>query len=470
MLLFQHDAIENDNQPLVSSKENLKMFIERWEEHDNSPYMFDSNTSLILPVHDYGKNSSSGFSSRGCSPSPCESLSSNTELYQNGGDIISSNDDHPIDTTTIQNAKVDIETKLNSKPPAQKELFDRPASSCSLNQQNKEYLQSFDRRHSDSNYVVNHSNDLDKLNLAEEIKKLSDRLLMLSSINDELIEYNKRFNDNNNNNENSIENTKPITAHTNSTNNDIKKSQIMKNIKNTNISNSFTSNSMNKKSSNDKVLNHSKSLLTEDDEASTSQMTKMSVVSDLTERLKSLDEIPKVFQDLVTIKMDSIPKNMKSIEMSTKNDENRLQQSMSTPMNSNSSSASTSPCMHSIQCGGGSAPWPITKKRTKFRVTQLSRDVPIGSPDSHQTVFLEEAAETTKDCLLHLLDKYNNSNESRSNNMIRRHQSISVGDGITDNLECQTMNSLNAFFKRNAFQHNGNTVRKIKERIESNGK
>lgn len=429
------------------------MFIERWEEHDNSPYMFDANSSLILPVHDNDKNTSSGFSSRGCSPSPCESLSSNTELFRNDGDTISSNDDdNPMET---QDAEVENERRINAKPPAHKELFDRPSSSCSLNRQNKEYLQSFDRRHSDSNYVINHASGLEKLNLAEEIKKLSDRLLMLSTINDELIEYNKRINDNNNN-KNSNDNCKPITAQTNSTTNDIKKTEIMKNIKNTNISSSFTSNSTIKKSFNENVLLHSKSLLDEDDMASTSQMTKSSVVSDLTERLKSLDEIPRVFKDFVSMKTDSVPKLMG-------NGGDHLQSS--TAMSS-SSSSSSSPCMGSMR---NSAPWPITNKRTKFRVTQLSRDVPIGSPDSHQTVFLEEAAETTKDCLLHLLDKYN-SNESRSINMVRRHQSISVGHGITDNLECQTMNSLNAFFKRNAFQHNGTIVRKIKARIESNGK
>lgn len=445
------------------------MFIERWEEHDNSPYMFDANSSLILPVHDNEKNTSSGFSSRGCSPSPCESLSSNTELFQNDGDTISSNDDNPlIETMEKQNAEMECETTVNANPPTQKGLFDRPDSSCSLNRQNKEYLQSFDRRHSDSNDVINHANGLEKLNLAEEIKKLSDRLLMLSSINDELIEYNKRINDNNNNSKTSNDNSTPITAHTNTTTNDVKKSEIMKNIKNTNISSSFTSTSTTKKSFNEKVFIHSKSLLTEDDVASTSQMTKSAIVSDSTERLKLLDEMPRVFKDFVSVKMDSVSKIMENVKQSG-NGRNRLQSS--TGMSS-SSSSSTSPCIGSIRSGGGgSAPWPITNKRTKFRVTQLSRDVPIGSPDSHQTVFLEEAAETTKDCLLHLLDKYNsNESESRSINMIRRHQSISVGHGITDNLECQTMNSLNAFFKRNAFQQNGTTVRKIKARIESNGK
>lgn len=440
----QHDAaIENGEQQLTSTKENLKMFIERWEEHPNSPYVFDANTTLILPVHDNEKNTSSGFSSRGCSPSPCESLSSNTELFQNG-DNSSVETPNELDANPLNDDNNDS-IKSKSSPP-QKDLFERPNSSCSLNRENKEYLQSFDRRHSDSNYVLNHTTNLEKMNLAEEIKKLSDRLMMLSSINDELVEYNKQLNDND----------KPKT--------ESKKTEILKNLKNSNISNSFSSSMTTtttiKKSTNDNVLVHSKSLLTQEEASSSSStqtLTKSSVVNDLTERLKSLDEIPRVFQNIVNIKTES-----KTFDKLPSSIADRLQSAASL---SSSSSASTSPCT----IRNGSAPWPISNRRTKFRVTQLSRDVPIGSPDSHQTVFLEEAANTTKDCLLHLLDKYN-SKESRSISTIRRHQSISVGHGITDNLECHTMNSLNAFFKRNAFQQSGNTVKKIKARIESNGK
>lgn len=176
---------------LVTSKENLKNFIERWEEHPNSPYVFDASATLILPLHNGEKNASSGFSSRGCSPSPCESLSSNTELFS--AEVrAAENMTNDMDSTKA-NTTDDYEfahIKSNSQ------LFERPSSSTPTLKGNKEYLQSFDRRHSDSNYVSNHTSSLEKVNLAEEIKKLSDRLLMLSSINAELQDYNQRAADN----------------------------------------------------------------------------------------------------------------------------------------------------------------------------------------------------------------------------------------------------------------------------------
>lgn len=45
------------------SKDNLKTFIERWEEHPNSPYVFDVESNVIMPLKDSSRNSIS--SSRG---------------------------------------------------------------------------------------------------------------------------------------------------------------------------------------------------------------------------------------------------------------------------------------------------------------------------------------------------------------------------------------------------------------------
>lgn len=411
----------------------MKSFIERWEEHPNSPYIFDATSSLILPTtKDTEKNTSSGFSSRGCSPSPCESLSSNTELFENG---VSPETEVPPE---IEN---DFEAETNNDVKPQKELYERPSSSASVDRNSKskqEYLQSFDRRHSDSNYVINHTSGVERLNLAEEIKKLSDRLLVLSSLNDELKEFNKRLEDKRTNVSSSVDTSSSAAASKVQTN----RTEIMKNLKNA----SFSSSTKTEKITISKMI-HSKSLVS-DDEATSSQFTSKSVVNDLTERLKSLDAIPSVFKTVVNA-------STKPNETISTNFGNSLKATST----SNSSSESTSPCTF------GSVPWPITNRRTKFRVTQLSRDVPIGSPDSHQTIFLEEAANTTKDCLLQLLDKYNAKGARTCN--IRRHQSIAVGHGITDNLEYNSMNSINAFFKRNAFQQSGNTVRKIKARIES---
>lgn len=178
---------------------------------------------------------------------------------------------------------------------------------------------------------------------------------------------------------------------------------------------------------------------------STHITSKSSILNDLTERLNLSDETPSRFRTILNARHGS--------EKSSTNDS--ADSVLSASVNSSDSSSSNSSFNNSV-------PWPVTNRRTKFRITQLSRDV------SHDTIFLEEAANTTK-CLLHLLEKYNGREESRSSNGIRRHQSISVGGGIANNLEYQSMNSINAFFKRNVFQKNGNIVKQIQTRLEAKG-
>lgn len=470
---------------LTSTKENLKSFIERWEEHPNSPYIFDANSSLILPIQDNEKNTSSGFSSRGCSPSPCESLSSNTELFQNGtspdsavpnsGDLDNNIDFDMSTIETEHNEQKDSGTataEMSAVPTATSaSAFERPNSSASVDRRRskskQEYLQSFDRRHSDSNYVINQSSSsLEKLNLAEEIKKLSERLMVLSSISDELMEFNKRYEENRKQKlSSSSANTDDATAAKVQTN---RSSEALKNMKN---ASSFNCSTKTEKISN--KLIHSKSLLSENEiQAATSMASKQStnsssssavVVNDLTQRLRTLNEIPCVFERVINGNgANGIGTETTETTTATVSFPIGMQRLKSTSVSTDSSN-STSPCTF------GSVPWPITNRRTKFnvkKISQLSRDVPYGSPDSHRTIFLEEAANTTKDCLLQLLDKYNDKKETRICS-IRRHQSIAVGNGMTDNLEYHSMNSINTFFKRNVFQQNGNTVRKIKARIES---
>lgn len=482
----------DDNEiQLTSTKENLKSFIERWEEHPNSPYIFDAHSSLILPIpQDNEKNTSSGFSSRGCSPSPCESLSSNTQLFQNGvspdsavpnsGDLGNNND---FDTNTIDtehsHAKdigATTTTPIPTAASTSSTAFERPNSSASVDHRQRrpknkqEYLQSFDRRHSDSNYVINQSSScLEKLNLAEEIKKLSERLMVLSSISDELMEFNKRFDENRKQKSTATINASADNATTTQERTN-RSPEALKNMKN---ASSFNCSTKTEKIPNQLV--HSKSLLSEHEMLAVTSTTTTApttattttttttekpsnrssvVVNDLTERLRTLNEIPCVFEQVI----NGSSANSNGSEAATTFPIG-MQRLKSTSVSADSSS-STSPCTFA------SVPWPITNRRTKFRITQLSRDVPYGSPDSHRTIFLEEAANTTKDCLLQLLDKYNDKKEPRICS-IRRHQSIAVGNGMTDNLEYHSMNSINAFFKRNVFQQNGNTVRKIKARIES---
>lgn len=356
--------------------------------------------------------------------------------------------------------------------------FERPNSSASVDRRRpknkQEYLQSFDRRHSDSNYVINQSSRcLEKLNLAEEIKKLSERLMVLSSISDELLEFNKRYEESQKQKLSANTITTATISSANQENVPATKvktnrsSEALKNMKN---ASSFNCSTKTEKIPNQ--LDRAKSLLTEHEiQAVTStasasaiekQSTKSSsvVVNDLTERLRTLNEIPCTFEQVINGNSANSNEADATTTTTTATTFPIGMQRLKSTSVSGDSSSSTSPCTFA------SVPWPITNRRTKFRITQLSRDVPYGSPDSHRTIFLEEAANTTKDCLLHLLDKYNDKKETRICT-IRRHQSIAVGNGMTDNLEYHSMNSINTFFKRNVFQQNGNTVRKIKARIES---
>lgn len=338
----------------------------------------------------------------------------------------------------------------------------------------KEYLHSFDRRNSDSSCLPNHNTSTstcEKLNLADEIKKLSERLMMLSSINTDLNEYNE-----------TITNGGGITNGGAMTNGDatavkektpepvkkVEKETVVAKPKTPRIEDSTDVKLVNNRSKFSDRFSRSSSIANDSETTSTSKYSRFtrasSVISNtssssynkpttngLSERLKSLDETPNLFQRLGTSRNSSVSSRNSSITSKTST-------------NAKSSSYNSS----YLTNGVGSAPWPVTNKRTKFRISQMSRDVPVGSPYTHQTVFLEEAVNTTKDCLLHLLEKYNESDTRTAYSNQGRHQSIAVGYGLSDNLEYRSMNSLNYFFQRHASA--GSTVKQIQARIESKRK
>lgn len=362
------------------------------------------------------------------------------------------------------------------------ELFAHESQTDQTNQL-KEYLQSFERRNSDSICVLNRSSSCEKINLADEIKKLSERLMMLSSINTELndklsttveevIPQTKvkptiaeplrqtvkkptktKLVD--------IEPQEPIIASTFKP--DIKeKPDFLKNRTEMQLNDHFNKSysineTMSMANSKTKVRTSSfmraSSVLSATSSSSSFQTTSSKTTkntnnsknftNDLSERLKSLDEMPALIQRM---------------------DDNRI---VSRSITINNKLKSFEPVSISPASHGGSAPWPVNR-RAKFRMTQMSRDVPIGSPNSHQTVFLEEAVTTTKDCLLHLLDKYNESETRTTYSNAGRHQSMSLGMGLCDNLEYKSMNSLNFFFQRHATA--GNTVKQMQAQLESKRK
>lgn len=339
----------------------------------------------------------------------------------------------------------------------------------------KEYLQSFERRNSDSNCVLNRSSSCEKMDLAAEIKKLSDRLMMLSSINNDLSTYNDKVVGESNGTSSS---SKPKKSATKTNNTDGKesssklaskktteakaKSDQPKTTKKSKITTNGTTNGTAgiSETTNAKKTTFKRSSSV----ATTNSSTKADSI--LSERLKLLDETPSLSQ-----KFDETRNGVTTASSSSKSSTIHRNSKLS------STSTTTTTTTASSSTNGGtenatSAPWPVTTKRTKFRITQMSRDVPMYSPNTHQTVFLdEEAVNTTKDCLLHLLEKYNQTDNNRSYTslgLMGRHQSISDGFGISDNLEYRSMNSLNYFFQRHATA--GTTVKQIQAQIESKNK
>ncbi|XP_072945668.1 uncharacterized protein [Epargyreus clarus] len=137
-------------QELDVAKDNLRLFVERWGEHPNSPYVFDNQAHEITSLANGNcERSSIG----GCSPSPRSSLSSSPDIVFDEDDL---------------------------EPPP---LRDPSNTSSRYNP--------VERRASDSSCFIHKKQDvLVRKNLAEEIKKLSDHLFMLSTMNTDLANNN----------------------------------------------------------------------------------------------------------------------------------------------------------------------------------------------------------------------------------------------------------------------------------------
>lgn len=137
-------------QELDVAKDNLRLFVERWGEHPNSPYVFDNQAHEITSLANGNcERSSIG----GCSPSPRSSLSSSPDLVFDEDDLEPPPLRDPSNTTTRYNP--------------------------------------VERRASDSSCFMHKKQDvLVRKNLAEEIKKLSDHLFMLSTMNTDLANNN----------------------------------------------------------------------------------------------------------------------------------------------------------------------------------------------------------------------------------------------------------------------------------------
>uniref|UniRef100_T1GZW4 Uncharacterized protein n=1 Tax=Megaselia scalaris TaxID=36166 RepID=T1GZW4_MEGSC len=96
------------------------------------------------------------------SPSPCESIGSVS------------------DDVFFEKENGNAEADEIGKPTS----TTRPKSQIVENSDIQEYLHSFERRNSDTSFLVNRRSSVgERMNLAEEIRKLSDHLMMLAEIN-----------------------------------------------------------------------------------------------------------------------------------------------------------------------------------------------------------------------------------------------------------------------------------------------
>ncbi|XP_044259471.1 myosin light chain kinase, smooth muscle-like [Tribolium madens] len=120
------------------TKDNLRQFVERWNEHPNSPYVFEVTSQLIAPTCTGGLHLSDSLHSLvGMSPSPCGSLASSPgsdNAFLNNNDLL--------------------------MPPSVDHF----------------------RRSSDSTCILKGPDVAERINLAEEIRKLSDKLFQLSNM------------------------------------------------------------------------------------------------------------------------------------------------------------------------------------------------------------------------------------------------------------------------------------------------
>ncbi|EDW89544.2 death-associated protein kinase related [Drosophila yakuba] len=506
-----------ENKELDATKDNLKNFIVRWETHPNSPYVFDVEGNVIAPLSEtsyphprrtHGADSLS--SSRVCSPSPCESISTLTDdergevedLPEEDESRSADNESPRSVATPINESREKLFPAVATSSPATptpqhlfNENFDEFSGSQSTAQQQrsmKSYLHTFDRRNSDTTYLLGRRSSGERVNLADEIRKLSDHLLMLAEINTKLGDAN------NNGSSGGAPADSPAAAPTPAAAPSAAPSgsTSSKTSETTQDGNRWTSKTTCRSSWNRPTLNGG--LLSQASSSSQSQRSYddgkgKTKISSLSVRLQqSIEETPKLSNGnsssskLVQSQRNSTVQTMSSsnarsftnqhvqrtsttsskvISSSTSNSTTSsstyISSSASNPILSGASNPILSGASNPISTSASNE--SASSRRAKFRINQMSRDVPVGLPDTHQTVNLEEAANTTKDCLLHLLEKYN---ETRIRNPVGRHQSISVDWHVSDNLEYRSMSSINAFFQRHNHNGGGHNVRHIQAQLE----
>ncbi|XP_046394309.1 serine/threonine-protein kinase MARK2-like [Ischnura elegans] len=160
------------------TKDNLRSFVERWNEHPDSPYVFDTACQSICPLTPSPSflllPSPSQHSLRGMSPSPCGSLSSSPDsVLEAETHLPPPHPPVPAPSQTLRPPPDD---------PYYHYAFDRRGI-----QPPPWYIDRLlnERRASDSTCIVARKNlgggELPRVNLVDEIRKLSDRLFQMAS-------------------------------------------------------------------------------------------------------------------------------------------------------------------------------------------------------------------------------------------------------------------------------------------------
>lgn len=239
----------------------------------------------------------------------------------------------------------------------------------------RDYLQTFDRRKSDSNYVLGNKNNpstkAEKMDLVDEIKRLSDHLMLLNSLKAEEGTATQGEDENKSSGQVSL---REPPRH------ELQRSPSP-------VANSKPNGTTERRNSRPKLT----------DPANLCSKLESKIVKSQILKFSSTNGLESTASRTTTT----------TTHMSVNNQ---------TTAGASVSSSSTSSVrtatrlieeLHKPQTPISTPPWMLKCKRTKFRMTELSRDVPQNAPDSHKTVFIEEAATNTKDCLLQLLEKYN---------------------------------------------------------------
>ena len=386
-----------------------------------------------------------------CSPSPCESLDTITDDETATLPGTNDSDELPTPINESREKLFPASASGSATPTPQAYNFAYPfgskvdefnGSALNLQQRSiKSYLHTFDRRNSDTNYLLGRRASGERVNLADEIKKLSDHLLMLAEINNKFSRENQSTKTQESESSETTVNTETAT-----------KSKKAKETGAEKKTSTKTSTSVKKDS---KVTSSS----------SSSSTTKVSSTNTTTTTTLATSSSSST----TSSSSSNFFSNLNPGKSRTSTLTWRLQQSIEEKPKLNSTTkAKTKSSVSTVSTGNtktSSAERKVAEaasiKRAKFRINQMSRDVPIGLPDTHQSVNLEEAANNTKDCLLHLLEKYN---DTKTRNPLGRHQSISVDCNVRDNLEYRSMSSINAFFQRH--NNNGEMVKQLQAQLK----